>query len=133
MRHWVVLLAVGSAFAQGADPKAKPDDYPVHGQAQVDGKTVGIGGLGIGIGQPHPTQIPGTPIPGTTPREPPEVPNGNPSGQAPRHRDTPQDLVLQTAAPEGEVRRFVNGSSTSDMTGRCRRSNRTSCCMPMQC
>ena len=43
MRCFVLAIAASCAFAQGTEPKPKPEDYPVHGQARVEGKTVGIG------------------------------------------------------------------------------------------
>jgi hypothetical protein len=65
------------------------------------------GGPQIGIGQPRPPQIPQTPIPGT-PNPPVDIPRDN-GGVIPRERVKPEQLVVETALPEGEHKRAASG------------------------
>ena len=76
---------------------------PNHVQADA-----GIGGATVGVGRPRPVQIPGMPIPGQ-PSPTPQAPQNNPSGLPPRERLTPQQLVLDTALPQGEHRGPLSG------------------------
>jgi len=70
----------------------------------------GMGGMGVGIGQPRPTNIPGyPPQPGTTTRPPIDVPKDNPGGLDPRQRAKPEDLVVRTALPAGEFQKPISG------------------------
>jgi len=43
MRTVCLALFACAAFAQGTDPKPKPEDYPVQAQAKVLGQTVAVG------------------------------------------------------------------------------------------
>ena len=189
MRCLLPLLA-SIAFAQGTDPKPKPDDYPVQAQVQILGNPValgaefmvhsfsrgeeayiapdflvvevalyppkgvtipvspsqftlrvngkkplaaqppglvasslshpewqsrprfeaggGMGGIGVGTGQPRPVDFPGqTPQPGSRlPSPPKDDPSG---GLAQRERVSPQQLVADTALPQGEIHAPLSG------------------------
>ena len=64
----------------------------------------GMGNVGVGIGHPRPEDIPGMPPePGTRRPPPPEVPKDNPGGIGPREPVRPEELVVRTALPEGEI------------------------------
>jgi len=78
-----------------------------NGQRRVEADA-GAGPATIGVGHPRPTQIPGMPTPGQ-PSSPPQVPQDNPSGMPPRQRVTPDQLVRDTALPQGQHRYPVSG------------------------
>jgi hypothetical protein len=70
----------------------------------------GLGGIGVGVGRPRPTDIPGMPPqPGTRPPNPVDIPQDNPSGMERREHVKPEELCVQTALPSGEFRRPVSG------------------------
>lgn len=69
----------------------------------------GMGGMGVGIGQPRPATIPQMPPPPGTPRNPPQVPQDNPGGIERRERIKPEELCVRTALPPGEYRKPVSG------------------------
>lgn len=68
----------------------------------------GAGPATVTLGQPRLPQIPGMPIPGQG-TAPTRVPRDDPSGLPPRERVKPEQLVLDTALPQGESRRPVSG------------------------
>jgi len=76
-------------------------------QSRVEGDA-GIGPTSVSVGRPRPAEVPGMPIPGQ-PSAPPQAPRDNPSGLPPRERVKPQQVVLDTALPEGEHRGPVSG------------------------
>jgi hypothetical protein len=70
----------------------------------------GLGGIGIGTGQPRPANIPGQPQPGTgIPPNPGGVSQDNPDGVATRPHVKPEELAVQTALPSGDFRKPVSG------------------------
>lgn len=83
----------------------------------------GVGPASVGIGHPRPTQIPGVPMPGQPP-PPPQVPQDNPSGLPPRDRVKPEQVVLDTALPEGNIGVRSADSSISRGPAKLRPSNR---------
>ena len=190
MRWIVSVFAAGLAFAQGGTAtKPKPEDYPVHSQAngvaigaefmvhsfsggeqtfvapdylvvevalfppkgesidvnagtftlRINGKKqvllpqapsmvaaslkhpewqtrpnaqagIGVGGIGVALGRPAPrTPFPGAPPESRLPK-PPRAPGpDNPGGLDPRERVKPEELVVQTALPEGNHRSALSG------------------------
>src|SRR5215469_14969132 len=68
----------------------------------------GAGPANVSLGAPRPTQIPGMPIPGQG-REPLPVPKDDSSGLPRQERVKPEQIVLDTALPQGESRRPVSG------------------------
>lgn len=69
--------------------------------------SAGAGPASVTLGRPHPVQIPGTPIPGEAP--PPEETPG---------RVKPEQVVLDTALPQGEHRSPVSGFLYFAWTGK---------------
>jgi hypothetical protein len=74
------------------------------------------GGPQIGIGQPPRQQIPGMPYPGS-PNPPVDVPRDN-GGVTPRERVKPEQLLLETALPEGDRHAAASGFLYFPYTGR---------------
>ncbi len=71
---------------------------------ETDGEA---GPVAVGLGRPQPVQIPGVPVPGQ-PRPLPH-PQDNPGGLPPREQVKPEQLLLNTALPQGEHRGPVSG------------------------
>ena len=69
---------------------------------------IGIGGIGVGAGQPRQTApFPGAPQPRVP--QPPRAPDANNPAGIERERVKPEDLLVETALPEGDRRGPVSG------------------------
>jgi hypothetical protein len=84
-----------------AHPEWRGDPHHVQAGAGVGSATVGIG----------------MPVPGQ-PSAPPHAPPDNASGLPPRERVKPEQLVIDTALPQGEHRGPVSGFLYFAYTGR---------------
>jgi hypothetical protein len=80
---------------------------------------IGAGPATVSLGRPSPTQIPGMPDPNQRPG-PVQVPKENPSGLEPRQTVKPEQLVIDTALPQGEHRQPVSGFLYFAYTGKAR-------------
>ena len=67
---------------------------------------VGVGGVDIGMGQPTPRYPSGEPVPT---RRAPRVPDDAPGGVEREAPAKPEELIVQTALPEGEFKGAVSG------------------------
>jgi hypothetical protein len=75
---------------------------------------IGIGGIQIPIGQPQP--VPGGPQ-GRPPAQP-RAPEADPPGGIERRQDNPEEILLQTALPEGDHKGAVSGFVFFPFTGK---------------
>ncbi|HEY4362989.1 MAG TPA: hypothetical protein VGN17_18615, partial [Bryobacteraceae bacterium] len=75
---------------------------------------IGIGGISIPIG--------GQPAPGSPqdrrPPQQPRAPDADPPGSIERERDNPQEILIQTALPEGSHKGAVSGFVFFPFTGK---------------
>ena len=95
-------------FPQAPAAVAASLNHPQWEQRRGADAAIGIGGIGVGTGQPRQTApFPGAPQPGAP--KPPRAPDANNPAGAESERVRPEELLVETALPEGEHRGPVSG------------------------
>jgi hypothetical protein len=98
-------LAPDTAEHAAASLKRSPWDAP---RTRGMSGGIGLGGIGIPIGQPRPGPVPGSPD-DRRPPAPPRAPDADPPGGIDRTPVNPEEILLQTALPDGTHKGAVSG------------------------